>query len=84
MPSRIPLPAPSSMFGAGAFSGRGAIPHRRYLRGNLQEPASARCHPCGAGVSRPGAMPGPTVTVRMKEIRVLGGRLPWRPLGRAP
>ena len=52
-----------------AFSGRGEIPHRRYLRFHSpQEPASALAGPCWQGVSRPGAKPGPTVTVRMKEI----------------
>ena len=46
----------------GTFSGRGVIPHRRYVCKN--EPASARLI---AGVSRSGAMPEPTVIVRMKE-----------------
>lgn len=54
--------------GLTAFSGRGGIPHRRYL----QATAGARERPtqafAGVGVSRSGAMPGPTVTVRMKEI----------------
>ena len=49
------------------FSGRGEIPHRRY-GGFPSEPASA----CdfltnGAGTSRSGEMPEPTVKVRMEE-----------------
>jgi hypothetical protein len=50
-----------------AFSGRGVIPHRRYLRaiaGARERPTHALA---GVGVSRSGAMPEPTVTVRMKE-----------------
>lgn len=49
-----------------AFSVRGAIPHRRYPQstaGARERPVHAMC----AGVSRSGAMPEPTVTVRMKE-----------------
>jgi len=39
-----------------------------------REPASARpVAVLPAGVSRPGAMPGPTVTVRMKEQRTCAG-----------
>jgi hypothetical protein len=56
-----------------AFSGRGGIPHRRYLRERCASPRApvdaAAASGCVNGVSRPGAMPGPTVTVRMKEKR---------------
>jgi hypothetical protein len=60
-----------------AISGRGEIPHRRYLgwtRCKRQAPGARERLGMVDGtnanprrVSRPGAMPGPTVTVRMKE-----------------
>lgn len=53
------------------FSGQGEIPYRRYVH-LLDEPASA-CR-CLAGSSRSGERPEPTVTVRMGENRVEGGR----------
>ena len=54
--------------GSTAFSGRGGIPHRRYLQVTVG--ARERLAPAyaGARVSRSGATPEPTVTVRMKEI----------------
>jgi hypothetical protein len=63
------------------FSGRGGIPHRRYL--HFGAGARERSRPASAGqeVSRPGAKPGPTVTVRMKEIATAAARAgvsPWR------
>jgi hypothetical protein len=49
-----------------SFSGRGEIPHRRY--GEVSSSPRALAHPYGyAGTSRSGAMPEPTVKVRMEE-----------------
>ena len=57
-----------------ASSGRGEIPHRRYAGSAIalaSEPASARVvnafEGLGHGVCRSGAMPEPTVIVRMEE-----------------
>jgi hypothetical protein len=54
--------------GLTAFSGRGGIPHRRYLQATAGARERLTQAFAGVGVSRLGAMPGPTVTVRMKEI----------------
>jgi hypothetical protein len=66
--SRMPRPAPR---GAGSVlrAGWNSPPavFAACAAGARERPA-----PHGAGVSRPGAKPGPTVTVRMKEIA-----LPW-------
>jgi len=48
-----------------AFSGRGEIPHRRYI-GMTDQPASGPVLK-KQGVSRSGERPEPTVIVRMKE-----------------
>ena len=57
----------ASCVGPAAFSGRGEIPHRRYLRASRGSPRAPAWPACGRGVSRSGAIPEPTVTVRMKE-----------------
>src|SRR5699024_3999050 len=48
------------------FSGRGGSPHRRGCH-RPHGRRRARERPAGAGVSRPGVIPGPTVTVRTEE-----------------
>ena len=67
----LPLPEIPAI---SASSGRGEIPHRRYAGSAIalaSEPASARVvnafEGLGHGVSRSGAMPEPTVIVRMEE-----------------
>ena len=49
------------------FSGRGEIPHRRYVSGENISLYEARERLLLEGSSRSGAMPEPTVTVRMEE-----------------
>jgi hypothetical protein len=58
-----------------AFSGRGEIPHRRYL-GAIPGARERRIQAlAGVRVSRTGVMPVPTVTVRMKETASIGSHI---------